>query len=248
MSKAILTAMFAFIFAAPEFLESVRSFGNYVGDIWPIFVLLIAAGGGYFKLRKNFNESLKDSIVKTVQSEIEPIKEQFKNNGGSSMKDAIDRIDNKLIENVNQMHVAMDFAQKERLEQLLELNNKMDNLSEAIQYTASRINVITANSDYAYYEIDENAKITYVNDGYLDLFGMTLKQAENNEWANYIHPDDLSRLQRSADSALRNKTDWTCDFRIITKDGVTKAVTARAFPLWEGKDFAGFAGAMVQHT
>jgi hypothetical protein len=79
--------MLSYILAElPQWLETIAT---DLSKLWPI-VLFIGAGYGLIKwLSNKFRDEVRDLIV----GEVEPIKAEFKNNGGSSFKDAIDRLD-----------------------------------------------------------------------------------------------------------------------------------------------------------
>jgi hypothetical protein len=70
----------------PEWLQTIAT---DLGVLWPI-VLFVGAAYGLVKwISKKFRDEVRDLII----DEVEPIKSEFKNNGGSSVKDAIDRLD-----------------------------------------------------------------------------------------------------------------------------------------------------------
>lgn len=88
----------------PQWLDN---FSTDLGTLWPI-VLFIGAAYGLVKwISKKFKDEVKELIV----SEVEPIKAELSNNGGSSVKDAIDRLDENygnLKENVSGIKKDMD--------------------------------------------------------------------------------------------------------------------------------------------
>jgi hypothetical protein len=71
----------------PPWLETVAT---DLGTLWPIVLFVGAAYGLVRWISKKFKEEVHELIV----DEIQPIKAEFKNNGGSSFKDAIDRLEN----------------------------------------------------------------------------------------------------------------------------------------------------------
>lgn len=230
----------------PDFLEDL---GTELSHIWPVLLVLGFVGGIIWRFAKHtvktsLTQVMHDTVVteiRPIQEKVKAIEEQFQNNGGSSLKDAVDKVNAKLDDNNQQV---ID-TRTEMLSINAKRDKKLTQIHEDLLVQNSRISALAANSNAAYYEIDENAKLTYVNDKYLELYGMTYQQAMGNNWRNYIDIEDLDRVDRSAQSALRNRSDWTCDFNIVRTDGTKIAVVARAFPIWEGEDFAGYAGAMT---
>ena len=57
--------------------------------LWPIVLFLGAAYGLIKWITRKFQQEVKELII----GEVEPIKAEFKNNGGSSFKDSVDRIE-----------------------------------------------------------------------------------------------------------------------------------------------------------
>jgi chromosome segregation ATPase len=82
--------MFQLILSETSFLpEWLQTIATDLGVLWPI-VLFVGAAYGLVKwISKKFRDEVRDLII----HEVEPIKSEFKNNGGSSFRDAIDRLD-----------------------------------------------------------------------------------------------------------------------------------------------------------
>lgn len=70
----------------PDWLQTVAV---DLGTLWPIVLFIGAAYGLVRWISKRFKEEVRELIV----DEVTPIKAEFQNNGGSSVKDAIDRLD-----------------------------------------------------------------------------------------------------------------------------------------------------------
>lgn len=67
----------------------LSNLANDLESLWPI-VLFVGAAYGLIKwITKKFQQEVKELII----GEVEPIKAEFKNNGGSSFKDSVDRIE-----------------------------------------------------------------------------------------------------------------------------------------------------------
>lgn len=85
--------MISYIFASVYLPENLQTFGSELANAWPIFVALgIIFGGLYRMIRRAFKKIMHETVV----AEIRPIQEQFKNNGGSTMKDAMDNITDRV--------------------------------------------------------------------------------------------------------------------------------------------------------
>jgi hypothetical protein len=72
-----------------ELPQWLNNLATDLGTLWPI-VLFVGAAYGLIKwITKKFQQEVKELII----GEVEPIKAEFKNNGGSSFKDSVDRIE-----------------------------------------------------------------------------------------------------------------------------------------------------------
>lgn len=210
--------------------EPIIQLGQEVSAVWPLIVVVVSA---LTIVYKRLNISLCKTITNSVNQGIEPLKKEFETNSGKTVKDDLVAI-----------RVAMVDAETRRLEQYKKLDLKIDDLSEDFQATGARLLALTSSSKSAYYEIDENANLTYVNDAYLMLFDLSFKEAMNGVWRTRVHPDDLSSLERAADHAMKTRSEWTHTFRVIRRDGSIVTATVDAFPIMEGNDLVGFTGAL----
>lgn len=271
---------------------------------WPVLVMIAAAAGAFYRVFKN---GMRNMLSDIVDNEIKPIQEQFRNNGGSTLKDAVDRMAVGLQEsnqkadaglgmatdtNERVLAVAADTAAKvdatnERVREAFEeikqttasnrdewtssiqnvqskldetavqmhaaaaqraaearlATEKLNSIVEKITADASRIETVTANLAAPYFEVDANIKTTYVNDAFLKLMGMSLNEAMAADLNDYVAPEDLSRVQRTAVAALESKSDWIVDYTIITKDKRRVKIMVHAHPVWDGEKFGGYTGA-----
>jgi PAS domain S-box-containing protein len=283
-------------------------------DWWPVVLGIGAALGALYRLFKN---AMKNMLSQLVDEEIKPIQEQFKNNGGSTMKDAVDRVAVGLREsnekadtgirmatetNERVLQVAAETAEKveatnQRVSEAFEeiktttetnrkewsgsiknvegkldevtgkidataeqmrhvaeqraadnrrLSDKMDRFGEQITNSTAKIQTVTANLRAAYFEVDENTKMVYCNDSFLDLLGITYNEAMAGNFNDLIAEEDRSKVQRAGLAALEHKVEWVSDFTIVKKDGTRVKVIVRAYPVWDGERFGGYTGALVE--
>lgn len=214
--------------------EPIIQLGQEVSAIWPLIVILVGAMTIIYKrLTIVVRKTITNTIADSVNQSIEPLRKEFQTNSGKTVKDDLVAI-----------RGAMRDAETQRLEQYGKLDAKIDNLSESFQASGARLLALTSSSKSAYYEIDENANLTYVNDAYLMLFDLSFKEAMSGAWRTRVHPDDLSSLERAVDHAMKTRSEWTHTFRVIRRDGSIVTTTVNAFPIMEGSDFVGFTGAL----
>jgi len=126
----------------PQWLETIAS---DLSTLWPI-VLFVGAGYGLIKwLSSRFRDEVRDLIV----GEVEPIKAEFKNNGGSSFRDAIDRLDGNfkdLKSDVNHIKSDVDLMR-------LDLTRTEKDSQDAHKALSEKIGLISDKNDSIWDEI-----------------------------------------------------------------------------------------------
>lgn len=307
---------------------------NNLSNWWPLLLALASGLGVMYRFLRN---SFRSALHEVVLVEIKPMREQFENNGGGSMRDAVDRIETELAvakEKVLSTNTKVDEANSkvteafvvltalgedrkkvnadisrqfgsfdDRLEiyvdhihevgrkldltalrtediykahendinsvkkqvegvqaQMSEMSDtrgheigsvshKLDILTDQMAASQAKINAVTANLKAAYFEFSAEGKLVYFNDSFTELLGMSyrevVKKAEDGSLGSFMHPDDRTKVERAANLALANKTEWISDFRLVRSNGEVVPVIVRAFPIWDGEEFGGYAGAIV---
>ena len=74
---------------------------------------------------------------------------------------------------------------------------------------------------------------TYVGGGAEDILGYPTEQWMHEEgfWKNHIHPDDLEAFVRVFESSVRDKTDFSHDYRLVSASNTVVRVRTTACPL-----------------
>lgn len=291
---------------------------NNLANWWPLILGLISGLGILYRfLNKKFKDILDKSLHGIVESEIKPIavqvdkvEEQFRNNGGGSMKDAVDRVEVELGDAKQKVvvatetlatttqHMALVSAQREQEmkdmnakvdassemlaemsmsrkadmdevytklaagqenlsmkldEQAVKLDSqaaKLDNVADRVTANNAKISAITANLKAAYFEFGPDGKLTTFNDAFLALLDITYRDVKEatavGTLSKFVYKDDRTKLERSGNAALQAKGEWVADFRVVRSDGKLIPVTVRAFPVWDGEEFGGYVGALVE--
>ena len=145
----------------PQWLETIA---KDLSTLWPI-VLFVGAGYGLIKWISNkFRDEVRDLIV----DEMEPIKAEFKNNGGSSFKDAIDRLEgnfkdlrtdvNHIKSDVDMMRLDLDTIDKKSQDAHKALSEKIGLISDKNDSIWDEIQRRRPAYDYYDNEIKKKAK------------------------------------------------------------------------------------------
>lgn len=138
-------------------------------------------------------------------------------------------------------------AERHKVEQAYrtEMRCAVGELQKQVAGIMPRVSALTANANAAYYEIDADAQLTYVNDKFLELYGMTEAEALQNTWREHVVPEDLARVEESGRLAMEHQREWICRFDVIRPGGERVEVSARGFPIVHDGVLHGFAGAMT---
>ena len=216
--------------------KGLQSLGSEIGDAWPVFVALAAF---LLIIVWGFKKIVMPEIRKELGL-VSDIKYQVTNNGGNSMKDAVDRVEKMFGETIHKM----DEMRLERSLENKEVKEGLTELAALVNLHSSRLSVSVESDDRAWYQIDENANIISVNFSYLHMFGISYQEAMNNEWTKYTYPEDAEALNASGLEAMKTHLPWTHTFRIKNKNGVSYKVVGRAYPTFNSDKFTGYVGAM----
>lgn len=224
--------MYSLLGVIPDFLEE---FGEEISHFWPIIVLIGTLIGVWRWTIRYANKKINLTITEHLDEKLKPIVQETQPNGGGSMKDVVNKTKDALDE------FRLKYSNDEREKRAL-----LKELAGEVRSDRARIHALIANLHTAYFEIEENAKITYVNDSYLTLFGISYQEALLGNWRQYIHPDDLAEVDDSANRAFSSRTDWGKEFRIIRKtDRKIFRVYTHSFPLIdEAGNFMGYTGSI----
>lgn len=216
----------------PDFLEDL---GDEIGHFWPIIVFIGTAIGVWRWAIRYTNKKLDTTISDHLEQQLKPILQETQPNGGGSMKDVL----NKTRDTLEEFRDKYATDEKEKRAILKELTSE-------VKGDRARIRALIANLHTAYFEIDQDAKITYVNDSYLKLFGVSYQEAMQGLWRQSIHPDDIAEVDESVNRAFQARTDWGKEFRVIRKtDRKIFRVFTQSFPLIdEAGVFMGYTGSI----
>ncbi len=86
---------------------------------------------------------------------------------------------------------------------------------------------------------DPNGKLDYVNERTVKYFGCTAEKLINDNWKDFVHPEDLSDCLKKWSHSLETGEYYECRFRLRKWDGEYQWYLARATPEFDadGKIF-----------
>lgn len=214
--------------------NALAQFGDGLARIWPLFIAIGAMFGGLKYAWRRVRKELEE----VIDAKTEPMRAEMQPNGGGSLKDAVNRTEAGVHE------IRANQAQTTKLAN--DIVGEVQSLRTDMRLEVARQKALIAASSGGYYEIDENAKLTYINDAYLTITGLGYLDAMADGWKNVIDPRDLDHITRSTAFALQNKVEWSDRFRIRRPtDGKHLLIQAKAVPMIDGTTFKGFAGVIT---
>jgi PAS domain S-box-containing protein len=171
-------------------------------------------GGGVFiyKIGLHLHRLRKRKLEaeQKMADHIEFIFTELKPNHGSSLKDQVNKIQNDINENTS---FTKQICHRQRW--------ILDNREEPI------------------FECNGYGEYSWVNEKYKELVNYDSKDLLGHGWKNIIHSEDRDRVCHEWDSAIADKRNSNCSYRIVTKDGQIYNVSSVAIRT----DSLGYIGA-----
>ncbi len=104
-------------------------------------------------------------------------------------------------------------------------------IEEALRESERKLRLITENMRDAVFAYDMNRQLLYANPAFKELTGYTPAELREQNFINYLHPDDETRMASLWEGIFQGKTFLEEEFRIVTKDGQTKWCSSVCSPL-----------------
>lgn len=193
--------------------------------------------------RRIVSEPITEWSKRTVGAVVEDkITHQFENNGGNSLRDAIDSNRSRIAA----IHGCLDrrFAETDgRIQHLTELAEKV--LVEQIG-SKERVRQLYRVIEKPVFETDTNGWHLYVNPAYVKMTGLSVEQAVGEGWAESLHPEDRTRVFETFYKAVQQGIDFNAVYRFRNvQTGTITEVRGSASPLHDGDGtVVGFIGTL----
>lgn len=185
--------------------QGAEDFGQEIASAWPIIVAIGFLLAGLAKY-----------IKQVVKNEISPLKEEFVNNTGSSMREAIDGLEDHL----KILSSRLDGTREEFQSLVIALRRDLDQTSLESGRAAFRQSFVASETP-AYEIFHDDASIDgwavkWTNNAYKKLTGLnSIQILEGEYWTKNIHPDDQERIWVESHSAGDNAEQMIISYRHI---------------------------------
>lgn len=180
---------------------TLNDVAQHIDDIVVISTGLIALSGLWWSFFKWLLPLLRD-IHKSFK-QLDSIASEFKANGGFTLKDAMNRLENNV--------------QKVR--------------EDAIKMEARQWAVIATLRD-PIFEANSEGQCVRANPSFLTLTERTMEEIVGNGWENIIHPDDRVRAWGEWTDAIDRQRTFESSYRVRSTSGVIYQVMCIALPFF----------------
>lgn len=179
----------------------------FLGTAVVKFVVWVAARPAWAETRLSRwleEKKSREHLTKLMEN----IAKEFRPNGGSTFRDALDDIKTSV----------------GRIESQQQRDAKKNDDA------AGQLQAFMSISDRALWKTDDKGLFTWANPAYLDLVGRTLEELKGTNWKNTIHHDDLSQVVSRWEDVVRDKRTQDSQFRIVKEDGSVITVKSHGAP------------------
>jgi PAS domain S-box-containing protein len=180
-------------------MESIASAGDLLQELAAIVAAIAALGGAVWAIFK-WVIPIFGRVNKSFRS-IEFVVRELQPNGGSSLRDVINRLEKSVLE-VQRDATRMDARQW----------------------------AIVGSLRDPIWESDPDGLCIRVNQAMLSLTGRSVQEYLGNNWETTIHPGDRSAVFDEWTSAVERRRLFEMHYRVISKDGSVHEVEAVAAP------------------
>lgn len=123
------------------------------------------------------------------------------------------------------------------------------NAEAAIAESEERFRTMAEGSGILIAVTDENGNSTYFSKAWEHLTGRPTAQMLKSGWIDLLYPDDQKRYTDTYLAAFEKREPFTCEFRVLTKEGDYRWLLANSPPLFRPDgSFAGYVTACLDIT
>jgi len=119
----------------------------------------------------------------------------------------------------------------------------------AMRESEARYRAVATVVPVGIFHTDAQGLVTYVNEKWCEIGGMTAEQAMGTGWIAAVHPEDRERIAAKWDAFARNQTTYRTEYRYRCQDGVAAYCFVEALPETDraGK-LIGYVGSVTDIT
>lgn len=89
---------------------------------------------------------------------------------------------------------------------------------------------------------DASGMVDFINRGWLEFTGRSLKEEMGDSWELGVHPDDAETVRSTWARAFQRRVPWEREYRLRRHDGEYRWIVDRGVPRFEGEELVGYIG------
>jgi PAS domain S-box-containing protein len=102
---------------------------------------------------------------------------------------------------------------------------------EALRETQRNLRLIAENTGDVVFAYDMERRLLYCNAAFESLTGYTLAELYEQDFINYLYPDDEARMLALFESTFRGESFMNAEYRIVTRGGTVRWCSSSVGPL-----------------
>ena len=90
----------------------------------------------------------------------------------------------------------------------------------ALRQSEEMFRTLSATAPVGIVKLDPFGRVTYVNQAWGEMTGLSLESSLRDGWRMAVHPDDLERVERTRNAAIEQRQDYSMSYRFVSPRGV----------------------------
>jgi PAS domain S-box-containing protein len=119
---------------------------------------------------------------------------------------------------------------------------------EALQASEEKYRDLVEKVSDVIYSVDLDSVITYLNPAVESLTGLPSEQLVGQSITQFVHPEDLGRMQKNIRSLLSGNAPGSAEYRVLTTSDETRWVHVTSQPIRDGGQIMGLQGILSDIT
>ena len=144
------------------------------------------------------------------------------------------------------LHETIEREVVEHLDALHQENVKYRQIQASLQKSEAKFRSLGESSPDGIFLADTIGQWIYSNSQWTTLTGLTCSQSLGQGWTSAIHPEDKAEVLAQWSRAVRDRTEFSQEFRLVNPAGEVRWVSCRTAPIQyeagEAAESGGYAG------
>jgi PAS domain S-box-containing protein len=129
------------------------------------------------------------------------------------------------------LHETIEREVADHLEVIHQENVKYKQIQSSLQRSEAKFRSLGESSPDGIFMADTGGQWIYSNSQWAKLTGLSSNESLGNGWTGAIHPDDKTRILENWGKFLRDHTDFSEEFRLMTPAGDIRWVSCSTAPI-----------------